>query len=993
MAKDNLIKIGGELKSVAADGVVAGAEAIYDYTEGKSQATINQDLKDAIEDIDVSDQISGKANKSEMSVVAGTGANADKTTITLKNGTSATVLTQHQDVSEFIKEGEVFGTGDDSTASFNPYSDTVWSKAQTLSESQKQQIRENIGVGAADNEDIQNVNGELKFADKAYNTSSHSGLGRKYLRKNVVDNKNVLTQAMVNTANTIYHIQYDYDLNGQTITIPAGCVLKFEGGSLNNGMLNGNNTGIDALPSVTIFSNIEIDGTWDVHDIYVEWMNIPDPSDCGAEVRSILRLQSDGIQQNIYLPSFNIAYTPQSSNWPNRRFINLSSNTNLLGCVDKTISVNRNNLTQFDVVFCYEKENVSIKNIHVIGDVGNHEYVEGSTSELGHGITVFSSSNITIENCISERNIGDGLSLGAATEEGLGQFLHANINISVIDCKFKYNRRQGCSCCHAKNLSFIGCEFSYTGQIENTRPSRGIDLEVNDETQGFENILVDKCIFIDNISHDFTILYSNYNKNIVINDSVIGISTIYDENGYNVYPAGTTDDTGIYMHGVFEGFEVRNSTISRINVGTFERDISYLRFINCDVHSLVHWSNTPSSVSPLRFIFDNCRFSPKKVKFNTYNAMFFVRCIAFLEFNNCIFNPIDCIGGNNESITSNLSTVRGDYNNCEYHGGGLCGTISARNTLFYSSIRTNVAKGEVLQFINNTITPTERYYIQITGTREFIENPDVANTKIIFKNNNFVNSDSMLYVIWAYNSNLVDVYFDGYIPIDFTKAINEENVRSAIVNIFADRQYVNGSIVRGLEKGQYGWYCLGQVWNHSGGLRLVGIDSGNRFEGCIYYKTGVNRWIFEITFLLGTIGIEDTTIINGNLYVKRSSLFEYYTLVRENQSSFWLDSFVYIGANDSDLPAGTRVRVFTVFHSGDTSNLPELANLYPGYCYFNTTTGKPVWVAIVNGVKTWVDALGNPVSTIYPQVIGTPTNGNLAKFNGTNIEDSGNASI
>lgn len=99
MAKDNLIKIGGELKSVAADGVVAGAEAIYDYNESKSQATINQELKQAIEDIDVTDQISGKADKSEMSVIAGTGANADKATIILKSGTSATVLTRHQDIS------------------------------------------------------------------------------------------------------------------------------------------------------------------------------------------------------------------------------------------------------------------------------------------------------------------------------------------------------------------------------------------------------------------------------------------------------------------------------------------------------------------------------------------------------------------------------------------------------------------------------------------------------------------------------------------------------------------------------------------------------------------------------------------------------------------------------------------------------------------------------------------------------------------------------
>ena len=43
--------------------------------------------------------VAGKAEKSEMSVTPGTGSNADKTTIQLKSGTSATVLTQHQDIS------------------------------------------------------------------------------------------------------------------------------------------------------------------------------------------------------------------------------------------------------------------------------------------------------------------------------------------------------------------------------------------------------------------------------------------------------------------------------------------------------------------------------------------------------------------------------------------------------------------------------------------------------------------------------------------------------------------------------------------------------------------------------------------------------------------------------------------------------------------------------------------------------------------------------
>lgn len=48
--------------------------------------------------------ISGKADKSEMIITDGTGANADKVTIQLKQGTSTTVLKSHQDISG--KEGK-----------------------------------------------------------------------------------------------------------------------------------------------------------------------------------------------------------------------------------------------------------------------------------------------------------------------------------------------------------------------------------------------------------------------------------------------------------------------------------------------------------------------------------------------------------------------------------------------------------------------------------------------------------------------------------------------------------------------------------------------------------------------------------------------------------------------------------------------------------------------------------------------------------------------
>ena len=86
-----------------------------------------------------------------------------------------------------------------------------------------------------DDEDIKSENDKLKFADRSYSPESFSGKGYKILRKNISSGKNILSQEMINDSNTIYEIRYDYDLNGTTINIPDNCILKFEGGSLNNG--------------------------------------------------------------------------------------------------------------------------------------------------------------------------------------------------------------------------------------------------------------------------------------------------------------------------------------------------------------------------------------------------------------------------------------------------------------------------------------------------------------------------------------------------------------------------------------------------------------------------------------------------------------------------------------------------------------------------------------------------------------------------------------
>ncbi len=71
----------------------------YGITDAKIEGGVITLGSNTITPITSHQDISSKADKSEMSVVAGTGNDADKTTITLKSGTSATVLTAHQDIS------------------------------------------------------------------------------------------------------------------------------------------------------------------------------------------------------------------------------------------------------------------------------------------------------------------------------------------------------------------------------------------------------------------------------------------------------------------------------------------------------------------------------------------------------------------------------------------------------------------------------------------------------------------------------------------------------------------------------------------------------------------------------------------------------------------------------------------------------------------------------------------------------------------------------
>lgn len=122
-----------------------------------------------------------------------------------------------------------------------------------------------------DGEDITLVNNILKLADKPYSVTNHSGKGRKILRKNIgkitVGGKpvevNILTQDMIDDEDTIYILQYNYNLNGATIKMPAGSAILLYGGEITNGTIRGNCSDIIGFGTV----KVTLKGTWLTHGI------------------------------------------------------------------------------------------------------------------------------------------------------------------------------------------------------------------------------------------------------------------------------------------------------------------------------------------------------------------------------------------------------------------------------------------------------------------------------------------------------------------------------------------------------------------------------------------------------------------------------------------------------------------------------------------------------------------------------------------------------
>lgn len=382
-------------------------------------------------------------------------------------------------------------------------------------------------------EDLQkNSSGQIEEANRAYDTSTFSGLGYRILRKNIQSNKNILTQSMINMPNNVYKIRYDFDLNGATINLPANSVLQFVGGSIKNGTLNGNNTVIEADSNAVIFDSVVIEGTWNVEHIYDSWFAFnTSPSYISNQIiTNILALSNDDVYNTIHFDAdrtyyFELPYKGRANLGDDVRpdywklnteeyaflriFTGVTSNTHLI--FNNTLQMVPTNQGAYFIFHIESKENIQISGTGTInGDAKDHLYTDPFAGnnyygEWGHVLNFRSCNDVIIRDITVGYAFGDGISLGNASYNNNGTKAAglATKNVTVDGVKVLYARRNGISL-GGNNYSITNVYFEGNGSdtIRGTAPMAAIDFEndyVDIEPSGLcKNVSMSNCKFKDN---------------------------------------------------------------------------------------------------------------------------------------------------------------------------------------------------------------------------------------------------------------------------------------------------------------------------------------------------------------------------------------------------------------------------------------------------------------------------------------------------------------
>ncbi|MCW2262044.1 MULTISPECIES: right-handed parallel beta-helix repeat-containing protein [Sphingobacterium] len=217
----------------------------------------------------------------------------------------------------------------------------------------------------------------------------------------------------------------------------------------------------------------------------------------GDETKKIQEALNKSVGKTLYIPK------QKGSFYLSGQLI-VPSNLEII-CHKEVVFKAKNNLKQdienFEVLFRFENS----KNVVFNGN-GAKFFMERKfyKSEFNHLFMINGASNITLKNILAENSGGDGIYVGAyKTRSNYSQ------NINIINCKSKYNRRQGLSITSVSSFKAENSEFSYS---RGSAPCSGVDIEPNSSNSVLKNIHFKNCLAQGNERRGFLVTLSRLNN-------------------------------------------------------------------------------------------------------------------------------------------------------------------------------------------------------------------------------------------------------------------------------------------------------------------------------------------------------------------------------------------------------------------------------------------------------------------------------------------------